>query len=117
MKEHDLLWAMLPGGLEAFFELEDFQANDRGFRIILIEKNLIPADIPPPYHGKRVLNTILKPSLIDFFPIKGKKTEIILKRRWWQFEAVDKFFTRDIKVCAEGTKLVKEFADFLKELD
>ena len=33
MKEHELLWAMLPEGLEPYFEIEDFQKTDKSFRI------------------------------------------------------------------------------------
>ncbi len=115
MKEHDLLWAMLPEGLDVFFDVENFEKTDRIFRITLIEKNTVPASLPEQYRGKVVINTVLKPVTVDFFPIKGRKTEIILKRRWWQFEGVDTMLRRDIPMCAEGTKLEKEFADFLKE--
>ncbi|PIZ74418.1 hypothetical protein COY07_00630 [Candidatus Peregrinibacteria bacterium CG_4_10_14_0_2_um_filter_43_11] len=117
MNEHDLLWAMLPEGLEEFFESESFSKTENAFRIILVERNVIPSDLPERYYGKKVINTIIKPITIDFFPIKGKKTDITLKRRIWKFEGIDEMFKRDIKLCAPGTKLEKEFADFLKELD
>lgn len=117
MNEHDLLWAMLPEGLEAFFEVEHFEKADTVFRITLAEKNLIPADLPGKYSGKKVINTVLKPITVDYFPLKGRKTEIIVRRRWWQFEDVDEMFRRVIPLCAEGTKLEREFADFLKEFN
>lgn len=115
MNEHELLWAILPEGLEAFFDVENFQKSDRVFRITLIEKNTIPTHLPEEYRGKTVINTILKPIMLDCFPIQGRKTEIVLRRRWWKFEGVEKMLKRDIKLCSEGTKLEKEFADFLKE--
>jgi len=108
---------MLPEGLEEFFESESFSKTENAFRIILVERNVIPSDLPERYYGKKVINTIIKPITIDFFPIKGKKTDITLKRRIWKFEGIDEMFKRDIKLCAPGTKLEKEFADFLKELD
>ncbi|MBU0706534.1 hypothetical protein KJ657_04680 [Patescibacteria group bacterium] len=117
MNEHDLLWAMLPDGLDAFFDVESFEKTDRIFRITLTEKNTVPAELPKQYRGKRVINTVFKPVTVDFFPIKGRKTEIILKRRRWRFEGVDTMLRRDIALCAEGTKLEKEFADFLKEFN
>jgi len=46
MNEHDLLWAMLPEGLEQFFELKQFEKDQNKFRIVLIEKNIIPDDLP-----------------------------------------------------------------------
>lgn len=115
MSEHDLLWAMLPEGLQGFFNVESFNKTDNAFHIILTEKNIIPSDLPEKYHGKKVINTITKPIVIDFFPIKGKKTDITLKRRIWKFEGVDEMFKRSMEMCAKGTKLEKEFADFLKE--
>jgi hypothetical protein len=46
---------------------------------------------------------------------KGRKGELILKRRCWKFEGVEKWLKREIDICAPGTKLEKEFANFLKE--
>lgn len=117
MNEHDLLWAMLPEGLEEFFEVKAFEKKADKFRIILIEKNIVPADLSEPYRGKKIINTVLDDLIIDDFPIRGRKGEIILKRRSWKFEGVDKMLKREIKLCAKGTKLEKEFAIFLKGLD
>ncbi len=117
MNEHDLLWAMLPEGLEQFFELKQFEKDQNKFRIVLIEKNIIPDDLPKEYQGKVIINTVLDNIIIDDFPIRGRKGEILLKRRSWKFKGVDKMLKRDIRLTADGTKLEKEFADFLKELD
>lgn len=116
MIEHNLIWAMLPDGLEAFFEIEKYEKTEKAFRIILLEKNVIP-ELSEEYRGKRVINTVIKPFTVDFFPIKGRKGELILKRRLWQFEGVETMLKRDIDICVEGTHLEKEFAVFLKELD
>lgn len=116
MIEQDLIWAMLPDGLAGFFEIEGYEKNDKVFRIVLLERNIIPS-LPKEYVGKRIINTVIKPFTVDFFPIKGRKGELILKRRWWQFEGEERMLKRDIDICVEGTHLEKEFADFLKELD
>jgi hypothetical protein len=116
MNEHDLLWAMLPEGLENFFELEEFHKTPDLFRIVLKEDNTVPSELPEKYRGKRVKNSILKPLTLDCFPIMGRKTEIIVKRRWWQFEGMTEMLQRKIELTAPGTKLEKEFADFLKEM-
>jgi len=116
MIEQDLIWAMLPDGLTGFFEIERYEKGDNVFRIVLMEKNVIP-ELPAEYRGKRVVNTVIKPFTVDFFPIKGRKGELILKRRLWQFEGVETMLKRDMDICVEGTHLEKEFAVFLKELD
>lgn len=114
MKEQELLWAMLPEGLEGYFEIESYEKDERCFRIVLIEKNEVP-ELPKEYLGKRIINTVIKPITIDYFPIKGKKGELILKRRCWKFEGVNPWLKREIDICAPGTKLEKEFANFLKD--
>ncbi len=115
MNEHDLLWAMLPQGLKKYFDVKTFKKTEGRFRIILVEKNTIPAELPDEYRGRKVVNTVLDDIIIDDFPVRGRKGEILLKRRSWKFEGVDKMLKRNIKLCADGTKLEKEFADFLKD--
>lgn len=116
MIEHEVMWALLAEGLEGLFDIESYEKTDQVFRIVLIEKNIIPP-LPEKYHGKRVINTVMKPSTVDYFPLKGRKGELILKRRMWKFENVEEMLKRDIDICAEGTKLEKDFAVFLKEMD
>jgi len=116
MKEEELLWAMLPEGLEDYFELENYEKNDKYFRIILIEKNQVPK-LSEQYRGRRIINTVIKSITVDCFPIKGLKAELVLKRRYWKFEGVKEWLKRKIEICTPGTKLEKKFADFLKEFD
>jgi hypothetical protein len=115
MLEKDLLWAMLPDGLEEFFEIESFNKAPKFFDIVLVEKNIVPI-LPKQYQGKKIVNNVLKPLTILSFPIKGKHCQITLKRRYWKLEGVDKMYTRELDLCHEGTKLDKEFAVFLKGL-
>lgn len=117
MNEHEAFWAMLPDGLQQFFELKSFEKDENRFRIVLVEKNILPDKLQPEYQGKKVIDSTLNDLLVDHFPIKGRKGELLLKRRSWKFEGVDKWLKREINICAHGTKLEKEFASFLKELD
>lgn len=117
MNEHELLWAMLPEGLERYFDLERFEKSKNNFRIILLEKNILPSKLSPEYRGKKVINTVLDKFILDDFPIRGRKGEVLLKRRSWKFEGVSRMLRRDLSICVKGTKLEKEFADFLKEFN
>lgn len=117
MDEHTLLWAMLPKGLEPYFEIEEFKEDNEILKIVLLEKNIVPEELGEKYHGKKIINTVIKPITVDYFPIKGKKCEIVLKRRFWKFDGEAEMLKREINICAKGTKLEKEFADFLKEFD
>ncbi len=117
MKNDELLWAILPEGLDKDFEIESFEKTAGRFRIVLIEKNIVREELPEMYRGKRIINSVLNNLFVDDFPIRGRKGEILLRRRSWKFKDVDKLFTREIDILATGTKLEKEFADFLKEFD
>lgn len=117
MKEHELLWAMLPDGLEEYFDLESYEKDEHKIRITLIEKNELPKEMPAEYHGKKVINTVLNEIVLDDFLIRGLKSEIVLKRRWWKFEGVPRMLTRSLEAIHPSMKFSKDFAVFLKELD
>jgi len=113
----EVFWSMLPKGLDVFFELDGYEKTSNKFKLILKEKNIIPTALPDKYQGKKVIDNTLNNIIIDDFPIRGRKGEILLKRRSWKFEGIDEWFKQDIKLCADGTRLEKEFANFLKELN
>jgi len=45
---------MLPPGLEAYFEVEEFQKDGERFWITLREKNELPGDLGEEYRGRKV---------------------------------------------------------------
>lgn len=113
----ELLWAFLPKGLEEYFDIESFEKDEKSFKITLVEKNVLPIEMPAEYHGKKVINTVLNDMQMDDFPIRGRKCEIILRRRWWKFEGVQRMLMRSMDIFQPGMRFSKEFAAFLKELD
>jgi hypothetical protein len=113
----ELVWAILPKSLGKWFDIEKFEQTEIIFRIWLKEKNILPNNMPQKYHGKRVINNVLKTITIDDFPIRGRKGELIVQRRMWQFEGEEEMLKREIEITERGTKLAKEFALFLKEVD
>lgn len=117
MNEHNLLWAILPDGLEEYFDVESFEKNEHKFKIVLIEKNSLPTDMSPEYQGKKVINTVLNDVQMDDFAIRGRKVEIVLRRRWWKFEGVPRMLMRSMDLFHPSMRYSKEFAVFLKELD
>jgi len=106
----------LPEGTLEWFDIKNIEKTSEKMRIILEEKNIVPK-IPEEHRGKRVISKGFSELLIDDFPIRGRKTELLFLRRSWEIEGTSKRLKRNIRLCAEGTKLEKEFADFLKELD
>ena len=117
MNEHELVWALLPEGLEPYFDIQGFEKNEHMFRIILVEKNTVPTELPLKYRGKTVINSVLNDLLIEDFPMRGRKGEILIRKRSWKFKDVDQLFSRDLDFCFAGTRIGREFAVFLKELD
>ncbi len=107
---------MLPSELEWYFEVSGHLKTETLFRIWLTEINTIPENLSEKYHGKKIINTYTREITIEDFPLRGRKWELILKRRFWKFEGVDELCSRDINVVFSGTKTDKEFADFLKEV-
>jgi hypothetical protein len=113
--EKDLIGLFLPEGILEWFEIKKFEKNDKKIRITFEEKNIVP-EIPEEHRGKNIISKGFKKILVDDFPIRGRKTELIFMRRIWQIEGVKNLLKRNIELCAEGTNLEKEFASFLKEL-
>jgi hypothetical protein len=116
MNAQELFWEFLPNGLQDYFDIKGCEKTAKEFRVVLFEKNS-PGEVPEKYRGKRILDSTLDEITIDDFPVRGRKGILVLKRRSWKFEGVDEWYRRDIKITAPGTKLEKEFANFLKELD
>lgn len=110
----DPLEFFLPEGTLEWFDIRNIEKSSEKIRIILEEKNVVP-EIPKEHRGKRVISKGFSELLIDDFPIRGKKTELLFLRRSWEIEGAGKRLKRNIKLCADGTKLEKEFADFLKD--
>ena len=116
MSTEDLLWEFLPSGLREFFDIEGIEKTDTLFRVILIEKRDL-IGVPEPWQGKMIVNSSLDNVTLNDYPFRGRKGELLLKRRSWKFEGVDKWYRRDIQVKVPGTQLQKEFALFLKGYD
>lgn len=106
----------LPDGCLEWFNIKDIEKTSEKMRIILEEKNVVP-EIAKEHRGKNVISKGFSELLIDDFPIRGRKAELLFLRRSWEIEGTGKRLKRDIKLCAPGTKLEKEFANFLKDID
>ncbi len=112
----DLLSLFLPKGILEWFIVKNIEQHGETVRVTFEEKNLVP-EIPEKHRGKKISSKGFKELLVDDFPIRGRKTELLFLRRSWEIEGVEERLKRNISLCAPGTKLEKEFADFLKEMD
>ncbi len=111
-KEKEIFSLFLPEGILEWFDITKGTKTKNQITIILTEKNIPP--ITEQERGKRVKSKGFKKISVDDFPARGRRVTLIFERRYWQIENEKKLLKRDLKICAEGTTLEKEFADFLK---
>jgi hypothetical protein len=115
-KLQELAELMLAEGILEYFEYGGHEKKDEEIRIVLIERSVIPK-IPEKYKDRKLRQKGFKQITIDDFPIRGKKVKLIVQRRVWQIEGESQLYKRDIVITFPGTRLEKEFADFLKAGD
>ena len=109
----DLVEAMLPSDILLFFDVVDFKKEQDHYRIYLEEKN----EVPSQYQKEHVrANGFLPEIKLQDFPIRDKFLILHLKQRRWLLVKDNIKIKRDWSIAAQGTRLSKEFAAFLKEL-
>ena len=113
--EKELLEVFLPKEILEWFEVKDIDNSEQRIRIIFEEKNIVP-ELSEKHRGKKITSKGFKRILIDDFPIRGKKSELIFMRRLWQIEGEKELLKRDIELVIPGTTLSPDFALFLKEM-
>ncbi|CAG5018991.1 hypothetical protein DYBT9275_06122 [Dyadobacter sp. CECT 9275] len=104
---------LLPEGILEYFELSKIVEGLTGLNIYLEEKNLPPAE----YEDKKLESKGFLPEIyIQDFPIRNQKVTLCIKRRRWEVRETDEIITRDWNIVQQGTRMTREFADFLKGL-
>jgi hypothetical protein len=112
-KEKSVLEIILPEGTLEWFDVLEGHKDEENLYIVLREKNIPP--LTEKDKNKKIVAADFKEITITDFPLRGRRTLLTFKRRYWQVEGQKGFLKRDIKLCFPGTRLEKEFADFLKE--
>lgn len=111
--EKSIFELFLPDGAFEWFDITDVKKDENNVYLTLQEKNIPP--ISEECENKKIIPKGFKEITITDFPLRGRRTLITFKRRYWQVEGQKGYLKRDIKLCFPGTQLEKEFADFLKE--
>ena len=77
-------------------------------------QNTVPK-LPEQYKNRKIRQKGFKQITVNDFPVRGKKVQLLFRRRVWQIQGVKELYKKEIpKVIFPGTRLEKEFADFLK---
>ncbi|WP_460640436.1 ISAon1 family transposase N-terminal region protein [Larkinella harenae] len=104
---------LLPEGILDYFDLSNVVEAHTGLHIYLVEKNLPPAE----YNDQKVESKGFLPEIaIQDFPIRNQRVTLCIKRRRWEVKETGAIISRDWNGVQQGTRMTKEFADFLKEL-
>jgi len=108
-----LLQLILPKELTEYFEVRGYREEGRKIELMLEEKNVVPEG----YKKEDLLSKgFYDPVIIQDFPLRDRPLYLNIKRRRWLEKSTNNVIFRDWNTVAQGTKLTKEFADFLKEL-
>jgi hypothetical protein len=111
--QQKVLELIFPKGVFEWFDLVDGTVDGEDIKITLEEK-----DSPPTNEDGKHLKIAARKFhdiTITDFPIRGKRTLLTFRRRYWKIKGQKEYLKRDIQLSFLGTQLEKEFADFLKE--
>ncbi len=108
--EQAILQLIFPENIFEWFDVVSGGKNDEIVSIVFEEKNIPPVSDP----NKKTLSKGFTNITITDFPIRGRKSLLTFRRRYWQVEGQKELLKRDIQIRFPGTQLEKEFADFLK---
>ena len=112
-QETQALALIFPTGVFDWFEITDSVMDDAEIKIIFQEKNIPPVSTAG--QDKKIETKGFTEITITDFPLRGRKTLLTFRRRYWQVEGEREYLKRDIELCFPGTQLATEFANFLKE--
>jgi hypothetical protein len=105
-----VLELIFPKDVFLWFDLKDSSIDGEDIRITLEEK-----DNPPIKEHHKIVGRKFHDITITDFPLRGHRTLLTFRRRYWKIEGQKEYLKRDIPLTFPGTQLEKEFADFLKE--
>ena len=111
--EKKILELILPDNVFEWFDVVEGKKEEDDLKIVLEEKNIPP--ITEGLKDKKIKSKGFKNITITDFPIRGRRTLLTFRRRYWQVDGQKEYLKRNIKLTFPGTQLEQEFADFLKE--
>lgn len=109
----DAFELIFPKGISEWFDIVKTESDEKSATITFEEK-----DIPPlneNNQNQKILEKRFHDITVSDFPLRGKQTQLIFRRRYWKIEGQKEYLKRDLNLTFPGTQLEKEFALFLKE--
>lgn len=125
MELQELIGFFLPPGTLDYFTIKTIEVEegekymglygfDDHYTVVLEEKKSLP-NHPTNKNGKHLRTKGYSDKLIEDFPIRGRKTTLLFRRRKWEIEGEAGILMREIDISSEGVKYSKEFSFFFEE--
>lgn len=92
-------------------DLCDLKTKTVFINVELEEKNNLPSGYNSSMYESKGFLSVKK---VQDFPLRGKAVYLNIKRRRWRHKETKKGIKSDYSFIAEGAKLTKDLADFLK---
>ena len=108
--DNNIFELIFPKGVFEWFDIKEGTSDENNTRIVFEEK-----DNPPINENQKIIARKFHDITITDFPLRGKRTLLTFRRRYWKIEGQKEYLKRDMKLNFPGTQLEKEFADFLKD--
>lgn len=108
-----LVKLLLPPEIFDYFEITDIQTTNTEVNVYLNEQNVIPDEYIKEHLSSKGFH---KTSIVQDFPLRDRAMFLHVRRRRWLDSTSGKLVSRDWRSVAEGTRLTKDFATFLKEI-
>ena len=103
--EESIAEIFLPTGTTRWFEIISYTQDEDNIRIVLEEKNIPP--INENDKDKKVISKGFSEITITDFPIRGRRSLLTFKRRYWKIEGQKELLKRDIQLSFPDTQLEK----------
>ena len=110
---HVILDLVLPDGVKTYFELKNHRFDEENIHLYLEELNVIPEEYKDKKMESKGFHTEIT---FQDFPLRGREVFMHVKRRRWLNHDTGKVVSRDWSVVANGTRISKDFAAFLKQI-
>ena len=106
-----ILKLLLPEFLVENFEIKKVTEVSTRVDIYLEENKALPDEFDD---SKFISHGFHNEVKIKDFPIRAKQVNLYVKKRRWLNKETKEVVSRNWNIVADGTRMTKEFADFLK---
>lgn len=108
--DHVIAQLILPSGILDYFTIIKVDQSEETIHIYLEEQNIKPQE----YSDRQLTSKGFYDEIkVQDFPIRGKEVFLLIKRRRW-VDKEGRILYRNWETVAQGTRMTKDFAAFLK---